>query len=229
MVIKNHVTYENNKQALKKKEVKPVQPVQMTIHQSNTYRKNLSWLHFYDESKAQEDRQPCISVFAAYPKIPTRQDMTTVFHAQCMVARNLQKKKFHRTNQRSNCLGVNKENVRVLIQFRTESQPQYLKRGFFIKNRPIHFHINSTSVIRPVKQNQLSFSSIEIKKPLPVPVQCLIDQIQFQEPVLVVATDQTRDHTQRVVSSAQITIPQTTSSRRSLMFSRKSVGPRIEP
>ena len=55
-------------------------------------------------------------------------------------------------------------------------------------NRPIHFHINSTSVWA-VKQKQLSFSSIEIKKPLPAPVQCLIDQIQDQKPILVIATD----------------------------------------
>ena len=39
-------------------------------------------------------------------------------------------------------------------------------------------HINSTTVIRPLKQNQLSFSSIDINKPLTAPVQCLVDQIQ---------------------------------------------------
>ena len=32
-----------------------------------------------------------------------------------------------------------------------KSQPQHLKRWFFLKNEPIHFHINSTSVIRLVK------------------------------------------------------------------------------
>ena len=40
---------------------------------------------------------------------------------------------------------------------------------FFSKNRPIHFYINSTSVIRPVKRNQLRFYSIEINKLLPAP------------------------------------------------------------
>ena len=34
----------------------------------------------------------------------------------------------------------------------------------------IYFDINSTSVIRQVKQNQLSFSSIEINKLLSAPV-----------------------------------------------------------
>ena len=36
-------------------------------------------------------------------------------------------------------------------------------------DRPIHFHINSTRVIRPVQENQLSFSGIEINKPISVP------------------------------------------------------------
>ena len=52
-----------------------------------------------------------------------------------------------RTSQGSNFLGgsfSNKDNVRALIQFRGESQ-------FFFKNRPIHFHINRTSVIGLVK------------------------------------------------------------------------------
>ena len=53
-------------------------------------------------------------------------------------------------------------------------------------NRPIHFHI---------KQNQFSFSSTEINKPVFAPVQCLIDQFQVQMPILVVATDQMPDRT----------------------------------
>ena len=41
-----------------------------------------------------------------------------------------------------------------------------------VSSRPIHFHINSTSVIGPIKKkkNQLSFSSIEINKPFLAPV-----------------------------------------------------------
>ena len=44
---------------------------------------------------------------------------------------NLWRKKIHRTNQGSNFLGgnfSNRDNVRVPIQFRGESQPQHLKR-----------------------------------------------------------------------------------------------------
>ena len=35
-------------------EKKPVQSVQMNIYQSNSYRKDLSWLHFDAEPRAQE-------------------------------------------------------------------------------------------------------------------------------------------------------------------------------
>ena len=56
--------------------VEPVQPVHMNIFQSNTYRKDLLWLHFYDEPMFQErpqvkDQQCCISAFVAYPIIPS--------------------------------------------------------------------------------------------------------------------------------------------------------------
>ena len=129
--------------------------------------------------------------------------MTTVFHAWLYgrfleMQRNLRKKKLHRTNQGSNFLGgslSNRMNVRAPIQFRRESQPKHLKRLFFLKNRPISFHINSTSVIRLIKQNQLRFFSIGINKPLPAPVHSLLDQINVQKPILIVTTDQMHDHT----------------------------------
>ena len=49
----------------------------MNIYQSNTYKKDLSCLHFNDEPRFQEKQQvkgqqSCISVFAAYPTIPSR-------------------------------------------------------------------------------------------------------------------------------------------------------------
>ena len=74
------------------------------------------------------------------------------------------------------------------------SQPQHYKR-FFLSNRPIHFHINSTSAIRPVKQKKLNFSNIEINKSLSALVYCVSEQIQVQKPVQVVVTDQMPDHT----------------------------------
>ena len=128
--------------------------------------------------------------------------MTTVFHAWLYggfieIQSNPRRKKLHSTNQGFNFLGgtcSNRDDVTAPIQFRRENQPQHLKRLFFLKNRNINFHINSTSITRLVKQNQMSFSSIEINKPLPVLVQCLVDQTYVQNLCLIVATNQMLDH-----------------------------------
>ena len=135
--------------------MEPVEPVQMNINQSNTYRKDLSWLHFDDEPRVQErqqvkDQQSCISVFVAFCS------HAWPYGRFIEIQGNLRRKKLHRTNQGSNFLGgsfSNRKNIGAPIQFRRESQPQHLKRLFFLKNRPIHFDINSTGVFRPVEQN----------------------------------------------------------------------------
>ena len=45
----NYIKKKNNKKtSLEKKEVEPVEPAQMNIYQSNTYRKDLSRPHFDD-------------------------------------------------------------------------------------------------------------------------------------------------------------------------------------
>ena len=177
--------------------MEPVEPVQMNIYQSNTYRKDLSWLHFDDEPRVQErqqikDQQSCMFVFVAFPQFQvanrsTSPDMATVFHAwPCgrfiEIQRNLRRKNLHRTNQSSNFLGgsfSNRDYVRAPIQFGRENQPQHLQRWFFLKNRPIHSHISSTSVTRSIKQNQSRFSSNEINKPLPALVQS-VSKIKFK-------------------------------------------------
>ena len=56
----------------------------------------------------------------------------------------------------------------------------------FLKNRPIYFHINSTSVIRPLKQNQLNFFSTEKNKPLPAPITVFCRSDSSYKPILVV-------------------------------------------
>ena len=55
------------------------------------------------------------------------------------------------------------------IQFWRE-RLQHLQKQFFLKSRPTHCHINSTSVITLVEQNKLSFSRIEVNNPLFPPV-----------------------------------------------------------
>ena len=51
-------------------------------------------------------------------------------------------------------------------------------------------------VIRPVKQNQLHFSIIEINQAFPAPrhFQCFADQIQVQKLILVAVTDRMTDY-----------------------------------
>ena len=56
--------------------MEPVEPDQTNINQSNTYRKDLSWLHLDNEQRDQErqqvkDQQSKISIFAAHLTIPS--------------------------------------------------------------------------------------------------------------------------------------------------------------
>ena len=55
--------------------MQPVESVQMNIYQSNTYRKDLNWLYLNEpmvqERKQWKSQQSCISVFVAYPTIPS--------------------------------------------------------------------------------------------------------------------------------------------------------------
>ena len=120
--------------------------VQMNIYHSNTYRKDLSWLHFDNEPRVQEmkqlkDQQSCISIFVAYPTISSsnlehQPEVTTIFHAWLYgrfinTQSNLRRKKLHRMNPGLKFLGgsfSNRDNVRAPIQFRRESQCQHLKK-----------------------------------------------------------------------------------------------------
>ena len=127
--------------------------------------------------------------------------MTTVFHLQTYgsftkIQSYLRRKKLHETNQGSNFLGSifsNRDNVRTSIQFRRKSTPCIFEDDFSSMTGPIHFHINSTNVIRPVKQNQLIFSSRQVTSCLTP--QYLVDQIQVQKSIVVAATDQMPVHT----------------------------------
>ena len=51
----SHAIYSDYEQTYpQNKKVEPVEPVQMNICQSNTYRKDLDWLHFDIEARVQE-------------------------------------------------------------------------------------------------------------------------------------------------------------------------------
>ena len=158
--------------------------------------------------------------------------MTTVFHAWphsifIKIRSNLRRQKLHRKNQGSNFLGgsfSNRDNVKASIQFGREMHPP-ASQMIFPQEQTIYFHINSTSVIRPVQQNQLSFSSIEINKPLPVPVHGVL-QIRFKFKSPFQLLPQIRCLIAFGVESSITSIDSNitdniTSSGRSLMYGRK--------
>ena len=166
--------------------MEPVEPVKKNIYQSNTYRKDLSWLHFTNEPRVEEKHQvkeSCIFIFAAPSSCKehqNRRDNSIPYMDVWWIYRDTEQTPEKATSQnklRTN-LGPNfhegsfsnRDNVPAAIKFTREGQPQHLKRWFFLKDRPIHYHINRTNVIGLVKGNQLSFPSIEINKPLLVPV-----------------------------------------------------------
>ena len=106
----------------------------------------------------------------------------------------------------------------------------HIKSWFFLKNRPIYFHINSASDVRPVKRNKLSFSSIEINKPFPASVHSVSlvrfkfrCQLQLLPQIKCLLTLNVETSVISVVRKLQIT-----SSGRSLMNSRKNVGPKMD-
>ena len=129
--------------------------------------------------------------------------MTTVFHAWPYgrvidIQSNFRRNKLYRTNQGNNLLGdtfSNRDNIRPPIQFWRGDQPQQLRRWCFLKSRPIHFHSNSTGVIRPWNKTSWIFRALKWTSHFLPQSICLVDQIQTQKPILVVATNQMLDHT----------------------------------
>ena len=139
----------------------------MNICQSNTYRKDFSWLHFDSESRVQKrqpvkNQQSCVFAFIVYLIFPGSSDMTTVFHARLFlifieIRSNLRRKTLQRMNQSSNFLGgnfSNSNNVRAQIQFR-RLHPSILKDEFSSKTDP-----SICTSFSPVKQSKLSQSTV---------------------------------------------------------------------
>ena len=87
----------------------------MNIYQSITCRKDLSWLHLDDEPRVQERQEVKVAAIGAIQKYSMQYGRFIDIQG----------------NQGSNFLRgsfSNVDNVRVPIQFRSESQPQHFKR-----------------------------------------------------------------------------------------------------
>ena len=135
----------------------------MNIYQNNTYKKDLSQLHFDDEPRVQErqkvkDQQsytPISIAYLSYSSSSQEHQSRQVFHARLHgrfieIKSNPRKKKMHETNRGFSFVGGSfsiREFVKTPVLFRRKRQPQ---------------HQTHTGVIRLVKGNKLDFSSIEI-------------------------------------------------------------------
>ena len=97
-------------------------------------------------------------------------------------------------SQDSNFLGgsfSNSKNVRAPIQSRAERGFQNLKRLFSSRTNPPTF---TSKVIRPVKPNKLSFSSINQQATSCPRSRCVVGHIKVQKPTLDVAKNEMPNH-----------------------------------
>ena len=119
--------------------------------------------------------------------------MTTVFHAWSYgrfieIQSNFGRKELHRTNQNSNFLEGsfrNRYNVRAQSNLEETVNPSISKDDFSSKTDPSIFRL-----IAPVLLNEFFQQATYCSSP-----ECLLDQIQIQKRIQVVATDQMPDHT----------------------------------
>ena len=127
-MVKNHTIYQNIEQTSNRNK-----EVQMNIYQSNTYSKDVSCLHFGNDSCVQEmqevrNRQSYISVFVIYLTFPSSSQEhqprhhnsinTRSYGRYIQIKSNLRRKKLHRMNQGSNFRGGsfnNRDYVRATI------------------------------------------------------------------------------------------------------------------
>ena len=141
----------------------------MNIYQIKAYGRTLKqatflWWPSVQERQQVLDQQFYISAFVSCLTYPLSR--ATLFHARphsrfVETKSNLKRKKLHRMNSDPNFLRgsfSNRDNLRA------PTQTQHLKRLFFLKNRPIYFHINYTVIISPVKWNKLSFPEFISKR-----------------------------------------------------------------
>ena len=105
------------------------------------------------------------------------------------------------------------------IQFRREKQSRHLKRWFFLKKKTNPFIFTSTPDLLQ-RSNKLSFSSIEINKPLPA----LASQVRFHLRIQLYLPPQSRYLITRSAESIIMTLAKLqTSSGWSLMCCGKGV------
>ena len=161
----------------KKKEVEQFESILKCIYQSNNYRKDLCWPHFHNGPRVQEKQQvrgPTNLQFQVATR-GTSPDVTTVFHTWAyggfIKIQSNRERYFIEWIKAPIFL----EAV-LAIEIMSEPQsnleekvdPSILKNNISSRAYPSIF--TSIETVLLVKQNQLSFPSTEINKPLLAPV-----------------------------------------------------------
>ena len=180
------------------------------------------------ERQQVKDHQSYISVFVIYLTCTSRSqehqprhDSKAVFQRRPYVGfieikHNLRRKKIHRANRGSNFLGgncSNRESVRAPIQLRRERRVPASKKMAFLQEQTHPFSHQQHQSQQTGQTKQVEFSSIEIKKPFPVPVYN-VSQARFKFRCKHQLLPQIRCLTtfrENVVLSGQITTLQITS------------------
>ena len=117
-------------------------------------------------------------------------DMTKIIHARSYVRfikiqSNFWRKKLHRTNEGSNFLEGNWDNIRAPIKFRGERQVRDPKRWLLLMNRPSHFNIIVPGILDWSNKTSSVFPALKPKATSCPSPQCLVGQ----KLTLVVATN----------------------------------------
>ena len=162
----------------------------MKTYLSNTYRKDLNWLHFDDEPMVQErqqvkDQRSCISIFVPYPTILSsnqehqhRHENSIPYVVVCQIYRYTEQSQEKESLQNESRLQYcgdsfsNRDNARANLEEKVN--PSILKDDFRQERTHLFLHQQNQCY-----QTGQSFSSIEINKSLPASVHS-VSQIKFK-------------------------------------------------
>ena len=143
----------------------------------------LHWLNFNYEPRLHErqqvmEQQSYISISLAYLINPSssqeyqpRHDNITPSKTVRQIYRDKEQPEQKETSQNKSILQLSRRQFQQQSRCMSLSSKEKRKTvprsqiKISFKKRPIHFHTNSTALIRPVKQNKFSFSSMETNKP----------------------------------------------------------------
>ena len=174
----------------------------MNIHQSNSYRKLFSWIHFGNELMVQKRQPPipyiCFCSLLTHPSTSQQhqwrngKNITWKPVWQVYIYKsNFTIKRIYMTNQGSNFYGgnpSNRDNVRDLVQFKKMLYLQEQTHPFLYQQHQ-SYQTGQTKQVQFFEHlNKLATSCSSSR--------CLEGQVKIQKPALGVATSRIPDHNQ---------------------------------